>query len=551
MARSTPWTGFTLLLLLSLAAATPLPAQEVKSGTTHIDSRVDLYAGYGYFHPIAGSAIDGYPYPSVYNPNANVSFATYFDRFFGLQVEGGYLSGKQNKPYSTCLAENCSQLVYTAEAGPIFRVPLGAFVPFIHFLGGGERHNGPSNQSLAWGYGLTAGAGLDIVLPPFHQRFAIRPIQADVQYSQVNHGTLSADGSMGGEGNLTNLKLSAGLVVRFGDFEPPFPVMLGCGAEPSDIYPGDPIAIHSNALHLNPKKNPTYKWESTGGKILPNGAEASIDTTGLAPGAYIAKGSVEEGPKPKQQATCTAPFTVKEFEPPVIACSANPSTAIAGTDIDITAKASSPQNRPLTYSYTTTSGVVNGAGPSAKLSTAGLSPSTVTVTCTVADDVNHTVNATAEVTLSAPPAPVIPQTQQLCSLSFGRDTKRPVRVDNEAKGCLDDIALTLNGQTSARLIIVGDAVPADKPNAAAERTLNARQYLVQEKGIDPSRIELRTGDTADKAVSDTLVPPGAIFNDLGTHTFDEKTIKRHGQAYGTPQTPRAAKVKAPAPATPQ
>jgi hypothetical protein len=538
--------------LLSVSLVGSNYGQEVKSGETHIDSRVDLYAGYGYFYPVAGSAIDGTPYPDLYNPNANVSFAFYINRFVGFQAEGGYFSGKQNKPYGSCLAENCSQLVYTAEGGPIFRVPLGAYVPFIHFLGGGERDNGPSNQSLAWGYGLTAGAGLDIILPPFHQRFAIRPIQADIQYSQVNHGPLSADGSTGGEGNLTNLKLSAGIVARFGEFEPPFPVMLGCGAEPAAVFPGESVAITSTALHLNPKKNPEYKWTSTGGTILPNGAEASVDTAGLAPGAYIVTGHVEEGAKAKQQASCQAPFAVKEFEPPTITCSANPSTAIAGTDIDITSKGVSPQNRQLTYSYASTAGVVTGSGSSAKLSTAGLSPSTITVTCSVVDDVSHTASATTDIILSAPPAPVIPQTQQLCTLSFARDTKRPVRVDNEAKGCLDDIALKMNSQTDARLIIVGDAVPADKPNAAAERTLNARQYLLQEKGIDPSRIELRIGDTADKDVTNTLVPPGAIFNDLNTHTFDEKTIKRHGQAYGIhkgkPEV-KTAKPAAPGPAT--
>jgi hypothetical protein len=44
-----------------------------------------------------------------------------------------------------------------------------------------------------------------------------------------------------------------------------------------------------------------------------------------------------------------------------------------------------------------------------------------------------------------------------------------VRIDSEAKGCPDDIALTLNQQTDARLIIVGNSAPTEKPDAAAER----------------------------------------------------------------------------------
>jgi hypothetical protein len=45
----------------------------------------------------------------------------------------------------------------------------------------------------------------------------------------------------------------------------------------------------------------------------------------------------------------------------------------------------------------------------------------------------------------------------LCSVSFTRDRKRPVRVDNEAKG--------LPGRASpyARLVIVAHADSADKP----------------------------------------------------------------------------------------
>jgi hypothetical protein len=131
-----------------------------------------------------------------------------------------------------------------------------------------------------------------------------------------------------------------------------------------------------------------------------------------------------------------------------------------------------------------------------------------------------------------PPPPVIPQTEQLCAISFIRDKKRPVRIDNEAKACLDDIALSMNKQTDARLVLTGHAIPGDKPDAAAERSLNARQYLTQEKGVDPSRIDLRIGDVTDKSVTTTLVPSGGTFSETGTHTFDDKTVVRHGQAYG-------------------
>jgi hypothetical protein len=540
MQRLTQWARLAFVLCgLGMAAAVSY-AQATKGGEQHIDSRVDIYGGYGYFHPF-NSGIAGFEYQSVYNPNATVGVSTWFNRYFGVELETGYFSGTtEHKQYlPNCTGETCSQLVYTAEGGPVVRFPLGRFVPFAHALGGGERTNGPAAQSLMWGWGVTGGVGVDYVLPFWGQHLAIRPIQADYQRSQVVYGPLLLpSGTQGGFSSLSNLKLSAGLVLRLGDVEPPFPVMLGCEAQPASVYPGDPIKIEATAQHLNPKKTPVYNWASNGGKITASGPEATIDTAGLAPGEYTVTGHVQEGPRTRQQASCAAPFTVKAFEPPTLTCSANPSTAVSGTDIAITTVSVSPQNRPLTYSYTATQGVIASNGPTAILTTAGLSPSTITVTCNSVDDLGQTATATTDVIITAPVVPVVPQTQPLCSLGFTRDRRRPVRVDNEAKGCLDDIALTLSQQTDSHLVMVGNSAPGEKPQAAAERALNARQYLVEEKGIDPTRIELRTGALTDKTVTNILVPAGATFNDPDAHTFDEKTIVRHGQAYGVPRAER-------------
>jgi hypothetical protein len=536
MQRLTQLTWLLLALLCLGTAAAVSSAQATKGGEQHIDSRVDIYGGYGYFHPF-NSSVAGYEFQSVYNPNATVSVSTWFNRYFGVQIEGGYFSGTtEHKQYiPSCTGETCSQLVYTAEGGPVFRYPLGRWVPFAHILGGGERTNGPAAQSLMWGWGATGGVGLDYVLPFWGQHLAIRPIQADYQRSQVVYGPLLLpSGTEGGFSSLSNLKLSAGLVLRMGDVEPPNPVMLGCAAQPASVFPGDPVKVEANALHLNPKKTPVYTWAANGGKINASGPEATIDTSNLAPGDYVVTGHVEEGSKPREQASCAAPFSVQAFQSPTLTCSANPSTAVSGTDIAISTVGVSPQNRPLTYSYTATAGVIASSGPTATLTTAGLSPSTITVTCNLVDDLGQTAKATTDVIITAPVVSV-PQTQPLCSLSFTRDRRRPVRVDNEAKGCLDDIALTLTQQADAHLVMVGNSTPDEKPEAAAERALNARQYLVQEKGIDPTRIELRIGAPTGKVVTDTLVPAGATFNNQDTHTFDEKTIVRHGQAYGVPR----------------
>ena len=82
-------------------------------------------------------------------------------------------------------------------------------------------------------------------------------------------------------------------------------------------------------------------------------------------------------------------------------------------------------------------------------------------------------------------------------------------MDNEAKGCLDDIALELNRETDATLVVVETPSAQEKPDAAAERTLNAKQYLTQEKGIYRRASSCGNWETAGRSADDILVPPGA------------------------------------------
>jgi hypothetical protein len=219
----------------------------------------------------------------------------------------------------------------------------------------------------------------------------------------------------------------------------------------------------------------------------------------------------------------------------------DPSTVLPGDPSTITSIANSPQNRPLSYSYSASSGQIASSTSTATLNTAGGSPGTINVTCNVIDDLGKQATANTSVTITAPPPPPPPQVRNLCSLSFERDRKRPVRVDNEAKGCLDEIALTLNRESSAKMIIVGKHSADEAPDAAAQRDLNVAQYLTQEKGIDPSRIELRTGGDLSRSLDNILVPPGATFTPGDTNTFDTNSIKRQGQPYAMPKTTKPRK----------
>ena len=185
---------------------------------------------------------------------------------------------------------------------------------------------------------------------------------------------------------------------------------------------------------------------------------------------------------------------------------------------------------------------------------------------TDADDGGFDIDATVEGSLDLPtlPEPALtlrdldraiqiarapppqPHTQALCSINFENDKKRPTRVDNEAKACLDEVALDLQRQSDAKAVVVGSSNAKEKAaqekkqkleakhrhpkpvdDFAAERAVDTKDYLVKEKGIDASRITVATSATDGQKVEDYLVPAGANFwSDVqGTTPVDETTVK--------------------------
>ena len=510
---------FTKSVVLAVAAAASLMstgafAQDKPAAKPPADasaSRWDIFAGYSYLAPKgtvnsqqSNGVILPFEYSSV-NEGAIISGAYYFNRYVGAQIEVGIHPDGNNDDFGT------------GSAGLIFRYPTADITPFVHALAGGAYVGGPDHEAHTWGPALTVGGGMDYNTPLFNHKLAIRLFQADYEYIHEDFGPQE----FGGRANINAARLSAGIVLHVGSIAPPPPVTFACSVNPTSVFPGEPVTITGTAEMLNPKKKAVYTWTGTG--VTGTDTTAKVDTSALAPGSYTVKGNVSEGPKAGQSADCSGTFTVKQFEPPTVSCSANPTTIKPGDTSTITATGVSPQNRPLTYSYAASAGSVSGSGNSATFSSAGAPTGAATITCTVTDDKGQTASATTPVTIEAPYVPPAPQVSSLCSITFDKDKKRPARVDNEAKACLDDIALTLQSKSDAALAVVGSATAEEKmppkhmkkgatpENFAAQRAVNTKDYLVTEKGIDASRITVYTGTGTDKKVEDYLVPSGATF----------------------------------------
>jgi hypothetical protein len=534
----------TASLIAQTAPSTP--NAPMASGSSN-PSRFDLFLGYSYFGAHGRVQPPGLPYSSI-NLGAVGSGAYYFNRYFGGTVLYANHPDGQNDGDSSI------------AGGLIARYPMDNFTVFAHGLVGVDRLGGPNSEvpsqlehePYRWGPSLRAGGGMDYDLPWFDNRFSLRLFQVDYRYIHEDYGpvvSIPTGGILGGRTNMDAVELSTGLVMHFGHIVPPPPVTYACSASPASGYPGDPITVTGTASNLNPKKTPTYSWTSTGGTITGDSTTGNIDTKTAAPGTYTVTGHVTEGPKPGQSADCTAQFTINDFQPPTISCSASPTSVNPGDSATITSTASSPQNRPLTYSYSATAGSVNGTSSSATLSTSGAAPGPITVTCNVVDDKGHSASATTSVNVIAPPPPPpppAPQAQAQCTVNFTNDKHRPTRVDNEAKACLDDLALAMQRSSDAKLSLVGNEDAAEqkvdarqakmkhpKPNAASLRAVNTKDYLVSEKGIDSSRIMVYTGTDDAQTVTTTLVPSGATNPAASATTVDEGSVK------AVPRTPPA------------
>ncbi len=513
------------------------PASPQDSG-----SKWDIFAGYSYLAP-HGTVYDttgtNATVLNSINYGSIASVARYFNKYVGVQLEADEHIHQQGQ---TLAASGGNDDFSGGGGGLIFRHPSADITPFVHALVGVE-YGGIYNAPDAWGPVLTIGGGMDYETPLLNHRLAIRIFQADYQYTHENLG-------VAGRINANMARLSAGLVFHVGSLTPPPPVTLACSASPASIFPGDPVTVTATAGALDPKLNAVYSWSGTGASGT--GTTVNIATGSLSAGTYTVKGTVKEGKagkeglQPGQTADCSASFTVKAYEPPTVSCTANPTTIKPGETSTITSMGMSPQNRPLTYSYSASGGSVSGTGTTATFSSAGAATGAVGITCNVSDDKGQTATASTSVTITAPYVPPAPHTQALCSITFSKDKNRPTRVDNEAKACLDEVALDLQRQSDAKAVVVGESdakeqaktakaekLAAKRKHAkpvigdAAQRAVNTKEYLVTEKGIDASRISVATGTTDGQTVEDYLVPAGASFSaDVsGTTPVDETVAK--------------------------
>jgi hypothetical protein len=505
-------------------------------------SKWDLFAGYSYLAPKGYIINNGTQLDNARSVSCcvDVSLARYFTNYFGIQAEGDFHKSGGN---NTAVVHNEFS---GGSGGLIFRYPTEDITPFAHALIGGESVTTTYYPSNKWGIVLTAGGGIDYNTPWIDHRLSIRVFQADYQYVHDDMYTVV-------RGNFNMARLSTGIVLSFDTMAPPPTVTIACAAQPNAVFPGEPITVTANVGNTLPKDHVIYTWAGQG--VTGTDTTAKVETTNLAPGSYTVNCGVKEGKpgkeglKPWESASSTATFTVKEYEPPTLSCSANPTDLKPGDSSTVTSQGVSPQNRPLTYSYQASGGTISGSGTTATYSSTGASTGPVQINCSVSDDKGHTATANTSVTIEPPPPPPGPSPEQvrlearLALHSIFFPTALP-REKHPEGGLVESQQATLTTlatdfksylqfKPDAHLTLTGHADPrgSEKYNQAlSERRVNRAKDFLVSQGISASAIDVQALGKTQELTKDEVIDLVNKNPDL-SDADKKKVLKRIGVIY--------------------
>jgi len=186
--------------------------------------------------------------------------------------------------------------------------------------------------------------------------------------------------------------------------------------------------------------------------------------------------------------------------PPTVACEVEKSTILPGETVRVRATASDPDGDPLTYTWSASAGKISGSGAQATLDSTGVvPPATITVTVRVSDGRGGTNESRCSTRVEKP----VESRPEAITCTSGGFPRNLSRLNNVDKACLDDVASRLRQDPRSRVVIVGHADKLERHPEVIGRTRAEaiKAYLVKERGIDESRITVRSA--ADSKPADT------------------------------------------------
>jgi hypothetical protein len=228
----------------------------------------------------------------------------------------------------------------------------------------------------------------------------------------------------------------------------------------------------------------------------------------------------------KQQ--CSASITVEPDCPPNVLPTINvqpeKASVLEGGAIELACEGHSTMKGGVQYHWTSTAGTLIGSGDHVRLDTGSLkAPALAQVKCVVMDKCGS-ANAVIPIAVTALPRPK-PQPINCVSGQFPYDS---ARINNVDKACLDDLALKMQNDQGASLLIIGYAAPNEHNHnsLALSRAESAKEFLLKTHRIEARRIETRAaaegsllapanepeGRRKNRALQITYLPSGSTFS---------------------------------------
>jgi hypothetical protein len=266
-------------------------------------------------------------------------------------------------------------------------------------------------------------------------------------------------------------------------------------ADAAPVLAGTRVAL--TATGTSAKGDPVeYMWHSDQGRIFGRGNAVEFDTTGLAPGRYdvVVMGRAHH---------CAVARVVKTIEvvgcPPGLRLSASNVRVNAGEVVTVTADGI-PAGFALNWSAS--DGRVTQTADGVSIDTGGIAADTITVSAVssaipgCSSDIQIAV---VKPTVALPDILNFPMTGG--------------RLNNANKAVLDDVTIRGGQDVGSKIVVTGKSTATERAGLARLRAENARNYLVGEKGVDPSRIEIRTQErtASEGGIEIAIVPPGAQY----------------------------------------
>ncbi len=339
--------------------------------------------------------------------------------------------------------------------------------------------------------------------------------------------------------NLSDARDRSGFIVKIGTThfpEPPpvkanQPPVVACSADKASVFAGSNDVVNVTATASDPDGDPiTYGWTATGGAVNGTGPQVRWAVANLMPGNYTATVRVDDGRGGSAMCSVSAAVAPRPNRPPTVSLTADRPQVLVGERDHFTATASDPDGDPLTYIWRTNGGQLSGTGAGNDLDTTGVTPGPSTETVRVDDGRGGAADASATIQVNAPPPP--PVASQIIP---GCDFKavNSARVDNICKRVLDDVALRMQNDPRAKVVLIGFADPKERApdTMAGTRGTNAAQYLA-DKGVDRSRITTRTGAGQAGAGQYSQPAAGYLLGAGGGHVLSLFTAKAMGARPG-------------------